>query len=167
MITSQAPPMPLLSEMSPSQTDRLRRASVFVIVEIEILRLVNILRYGGSGVKKTKTYNRRDSQMVADSSTSRPVQGRVLIYGRADGVFSAHPKLQFQDSETKSRNSGVCSRMSTSRDKYFFPGFRNIFIPASCYSDRPMIAALFLDSHILPKVISQEFPFPVETPSRS
>jgi hypothetical protein len=26
------------------------------------------------GVKKTKTYNRRDSQMVTHSSTSRPVQ---------------------------------------------------------------------------------------------
>ena len=105
--------------------------------------------------------------MVTDSSTSRPVQSRVLIYGRADGVCSPHPKLRFQDSETNPRNSGICSRMSTSRDKYFFPGFRNIFIPASCCSDRPIIAALFLDSHILPKVIDQEFPFPVETPSRS
>jgi hypothetical protein len=32
------------------------------------------LRISGSRSKKTKTYNRRDSQMVTHSSTSRPVQ---------------------------------------------------------------------------------------------
>jgi len=61
MIMSQALPMPLFSVEgrarslpSPGQIDRMRQASVSVIVEIKILGLVYVFRYGGSGIKKTK-----------------------------------------------------------------------------------------------------------------
>jgi hypothetical protein len=59
--------------------------------------------------ENAKTYNRRDSQMVTHSSTSRPVQ--CLCYGRADGVVFRHLKSQNPGSEIEFQNPGLSSRI--------------------------------------------------------
>jgi hypothetical protein len=45
-------------------------------------------RYGVHGEQKTKTYNRRDSQMVTHSSTSRPVQCLCMAERTGCPVFT-------------------------------------------------------------------------------
>jgi len=100
-----------------ASSKELRKASVFVIVEIEIPRLVNVFRYGGSGVKKTKTYNRRDSQMVTHSSTSRPVQCSYMaertecFYVTLEVRFQVS-RIEFLDSGSKTCWLGYVSRVT-------------------------------------------------------
>ena len=39
--------------------------------------------------KKTKTYNRKDSLVVTDSTTNLSITGEELMYGRSDEMLSS------------------------------------------------------------------------------